>query len=149
MMARLKLTAKDLNRELKELEERYPKLTYDDLFILWFLHAYVTESELRAVEALCGGSGEKDVDAILIDDQARAVVIVQGKYRKGINRRTEHRQALLQFANLANESASDNRNFSAFSKDLAPVVHDKLAQARNRINARGYRLVLYYVTTGK
>ena len=41
-------TERDLHREIADLRERYPKLADDDLFVLWFLHAFVTDD---------GGSG--------------------------------------------------------------------------------------------
>lgn len=52
-------------------------------------------------------------------------------------------------ANLTNELYADDASFSAYTKDLAPETHEKLAQARNRIRTRKYRLLLYYVTSGK
>jgi hypothetical protein len=38
-------TEKDLRREIADLAERYPKLSEDDLFVLWFLRAFVTDDE--------------------------------------------------------------------------------------------------------
>lgn len=95
-MVKPKLEEKDLRLVLDDFRELFPKLKDDDLFILWFLRAYVTDDEVKAVEALCGGPREKDVDAVLIDDQARVATIVQGKYRRGIGTRAEHRQNVIQ-----------------------------------------------------
>jgi len=78
-----RLSEHNLRRELREYHGRYPKLGDDELFVLWFLRAFVTENEANAAAALCGASGDKGVDAVLVDAPARVVVVVQGKYRKG------------------------------------------------------------------
>ena len=39
------ITESDLNRELADLKERYPRLKPDELFVLWFLIAFVTEDD--------------------------------------------------------------------------------------------------------
>jgi hypothetical protein len=63
------LSEKDLRLELDGFGERYPKLEVDDLFLLWFLGAYITENEEEAIKAITGGPKDKDVDAVLIDDR--------------------------------------------------------------------------------
>jgi hypothetical protein len=77
-------TEKDLSRELADLNERYPKLADDDLFVLWFRRACVTEDEREAVSVLTGGKGYKSVDAVFIDGDTKTVVVVQGKYRQSV-----------------------------------------------------------------
>jgi hypothetical protein len=89
-----------LRRELGEYSDRYPKLGDDELFVLWFLRAFVTESEDEAAEALCGGPRDKGVDAVLLDEKARIVFVVQGKYRKTLSRKTENRRDVTSFAGL-------------------------------------------------
>src|SRR4051812_38643346 len=91
-------TAEDLKAAVIELGEQYPRFADDDLFVLWFLRAYVTESLDRAAEAIVGGSRDKGVDAILIDDAARAVFLVQGKYRKALEGKVESRSDIVAFA---------------------------------------------------
>lgn len=77
-----KLSGVDLKRELDSFRENFPQLSNDELFVLWFLRAFVTEDEKAAVDSLIGVSGDKGVDAIYIDDKARDVFIIQGKYRE-------------------------------------------------------------------
>lgn len=69
-MAIARLTENDLRRELSEFGDRYPKLGDDELFVLWFLRAFVTDSEPAATAALCGGPRGKGVDAVFIDEPA-------------------------------------------------------------------------------
>jgi hypothetical protein len=142
-------TEKDLHRELADLQERYPKLADDDLFVLWFLRAFVTEDERHAAEALTGGTADKSVDAVSFDESSKTVVIVQGKYRRGIGLGSEKRGDVIGFAQLAGEIGGDSRSFKEYSKNLRPEVEGALVEARNRITKRGYRLQLCYVTTGR
>jgi hypothetical protein len=82
-MAR-KLTLKHLEQEVKDFRERFRHLADDQLFVVWFLRAFVTESETDAADALCGTSKDKNIDAILFDHAAKVVFVVQGKYRKAL-----------------------------------------------------------------
>src|SRR5438445_857711 len=82
-MAR-QLTLKHLEQEVKDFRERFRHLADDQLFVVWFLRAFVTESETDAADALCGASKDKNIDAILFDDAAKVVFVVQGKYRKAL-----------------------------------------------------------------
>lgn len=131
------------------MAERYPKLAEDDLFVLWFLRAFVTDDEGQAVQSLTGGSGDKSVDGVYFDDSTKTVVVVQGKYSRGIAVATEKRSDVVGFAQLAGEVGGDSKAFKDYCKGLRPEVEGALAEARNRITKRGYRLLLNYVTTGR
>jgi hypothetical protein len=104
-------TERDLHREIADLRERYPKLADDDLFVLWFLHAFVTDDEDQAAKALTGGSGDKSVDSVFFDDSTKTVVVVQGKYRHGIGVAIEKRSDVIGFAQLAAEIGGDSKAF--------------------------------------
>jgi hypothetical protein len=109
----------------------------------------VTESESEAAAALCGGPRDKGVDAVFIDELARLVVIVQGKYRKALATKTEHRGDVTGFAQLAIDICGASKTFTSLVQDMSPEVSGKLEYARNRISKRGYALHLFYVTLGK
>ena len=64
-----KITVNDFNAVVEDVRFRFPKLSADDRFVLWFLLAYVTDDEMRAANAVAGGARDKGIDAILIDDQ--------------------------------------------------------------------------------
>jgi hypothetical protein len=148
-MARVKLTAKDLRNELNDFRERFPRLSYDQLFLLWFLRVFVTENENDAALALTGGAKDKGVDAVLVDDRTKSVFVAQGKYREKIAAKSESRPDVLSFAQIAVDLCGANESFGRFSKDLSPEVLGKIVDARKRIRNQSYRLQLYYVTTGK
>lgn len=148
-MPKEKLQEEDLKRELTDLQSRYPRLDHRELFVAWFLRAFVTANETSAISALCGGSRDKDVDAVLIDDSSRKVFIVQGKYRNKLMAQTEKRPDVMSFANLAFDLSGDGEDFQILSHKISPDVHDRLAKARECILQSNYQLQLFYVTTGK
>lgn len=144
------LTADDLKAAIVELGEQFPQFDDDDLFVLWFLRAYVTESLDSAAEAIVGGSRDKGVDAILIDDAARAVFLVQGKYRKNLDGKVEPRSDIVAFAELAARlHGEDDEEFRSFLSDTDAAVAERLRTARRKVQNDRYRTWLYFVTTGK
>jgi hypothetical protein len=144
------LTFDDLKQALVDLRERYGKFGDDDLFVLWFLRAYVTDSEERAAEAITGCSNDKGVDALLIDDEARAIFIVQGKYRQKLDAKTEGRSEVVAFAELANVLHNwEDEQVQQFLADADAGVAERLRIARKKVRKEKYRIWLYFVTTGK
>src|SRR5712691_11515148 len=147
-MATAHLTEADLRREIAEFRDRYPKLGDDELFVMFFLRAFVAEDDSAAMAGLCGGSRDKGVDAVLIDESARIVFVVQGKYRQKLAAKTEHRGDVTGFAQLAVDLCGDGAAFASLAKDLSPNVLGRLEDARSRIRKRGYALQMFYVTLG-
>jgi hypothetical protein len=144
------LTIEDLEVELVELRERYPQLAPADVFTAWFLKAYVTDNDNSAIEAVAGGAGDKGIDAVLIDENARAVFVIQTKYRETIGKKAESRNDVLGFASLAQTlSAEERESFAQLATTMEPHTRSLVTRARQRIKRDGYRLWLYYVTLGK
>src|SRR5438093_12380779 len=144
------ITFDDLKREIHELKERFPNFVDEELFVLWFLRAYVTEREETAAESLVGCSNDKCVDAVVFDDDSRAVFVVQGKYRKELGEKSEVRNEVMGFADLANVLACmDDEEFNEFVSDADQAVAERLRIARKKLCKDKYRLWLYFVTTGK
>src|ERR1035437_1826245 len=111
------VTEKELKNEISDMREQYPRLQDNELFVAWFLKCFVTEREEEAIHALVGGSRDKSLDALLIDDSAKVVFLVQGKYRQKANGTTEHRSDVTAFADLAN-AFLDDEAFKSWIKDL-------------------------------
>jgi hypothetical protein len=82
-------------------------------------------------------------------NQRGSFFIVQGKYRKALSKKSEHRGDVIGFAQLAPGIYGDGKTFSSLVQNMSPEVSNKLEQARNRISKRGYALRLFYVTLGK
>jgi len=142
------VTEQDLKTEIADMRERFPRLQDSDLFVSWFLKCFVTEKEEEAIAALVGGSKDKSLDAIFVDEPAKKVFVVQGKYRHRMDAGTEHRSDVTAFADLAHIFA-DNEAFASYIEGLETAAAGKAEAARKRLHSRGYRLQLYYVTTGR
>ncbi len=139
-----------LKSEIEELRLYYPSFKDEDLFLVWFLRAYVTEDLDMAAKSVTNGPKDKGIDAVLIDDSARSVFIVQGKYRHKLNGKHESRQDVMGFAQMGHLLVTpDKRAFVDFIEGTDPTLADKLAEAHKRLSRRGYRLWLYYVTSGQ
>lgn len=139
----------DLKEQLDDIHRRYPAFKEDDLFVCWFLRAYLTEDEKTAADAVTGGSGDKSVDAVLVDHKAKAVFLVQGKHRQKLAAKAEGRGDVMGFANLAKPFAdSEPGPFRVLCKDMHPHVAKLLSDARPFVVESGYRLWMYYITLG-
>ena len=143
-------TERDLKLEIGDMRERFPNLQDSELFVAWFLKSFVTENENEsdAIGSLVGGPGDKSLDAIFVDDTAKKVFIVQGKYRQHFGKTAEHRSDIITFAELAGTFAKSEA-FSSFLTDLDAAAAGKANEAHKRIRGRKYSLQLYYVTTGR
>lgn len=145
-----KLTIADLHKEIGELRDRYLNLSDDELFVLWFLIAYLAGDDHAALEAVAGGPNDKGIDAIFIDDRARSVFVVQAKYRRQLNKKSEKRSDILAFASLAKSvTTEDKSEFNLLVNNAEPRTEALLRDCRSRIGKRGYQFWLYYVTLGK
>lgn len=143
------LTEQDLRHELAEWRDRYPRLKDDELFLVWFMRAFVTEDEKEAAESLTGGAGDKDADSIFLDDRAQIVYIIQGKHRREIWGKAESRQDVKSFAELALDLCGEESFFKTRLKGASPNVLQKFQEARKRIIGHKWHLKLYYVTIGR
>lgn len=147
-MRATKVDGADLRRELEHFRERHPRLQDDELFILWFLRAYVTEDEALAARSLTGGAGDKGVDAVVLDEKDKFAILVQGKYRQTISEKSEHRGDVIGFAGIAEAICGPKEGFESLSKGLREETCSRLQEVRDRVKSRGYRLRLKYVTLG-
>jgi hypothetical protein len=144
------LTINDLKGAIKELGEQYPNFDDDDLFVLWFLRAYVTDNLDKGAESITGGAKDKGVDALLIDEAARAIFLVQGKFRQQLAAHNEGRSEVLTFSDLAEFlHKSDDEECQEFLSGTDHAVAERLRAARKKVQKEGYRSWLYFVTTGK
>jgi hypothetical protein len=132
--------------EVNQTKKEIPALRDDNAFVLWFLRAFLADSEESAKSALTGQTGDKNLDAILIDENAKQVHLVQGKYHQ--SPKAEKRNDVLAFADWATVPWDERSIRAAFYCKLAPLAQKKMDVAINRIKQRGYDLRLYFVTTG-
>lgn len=140
---------KDLKDQVSEIMSAH-HLREDDAFVVWFLRAFVLDDEVTAKAALTDDSNERAIDAVYIDDSARVVHIVQGKFHGQIGKHTDGLSQVQQFTDWAASLYDSQPNFQAAIAGIAPIAAKKLRAARDRlIDRTGYRLVMYWVSTGK
>jgi hypothetical protein len=140
---------KDLKSEVDLLRDQYPYLSEDDLFVLWFVFAFVTGAREEATASLTGASREKGLDAIHLDHQAKLVTLVQGKYRRKLMSNHEARPDLIAFAMLAQQLCGDESAFETLCANLEGGALDKVKKARGAVLSREYRLNLHFATLGR
>lgn len=141
---------KDFKATLSEIGERFGSLAEDDLFVLWFLRAYVTENENDAAAALAGGARDKNIDAVFIDDAARTVFLVQGKYRQAVGTKIESRSDVIGFAEVSHTLCESSESvFRQYSAAMEGATAELAKRARKKLVGERYRLRLFYITLGK
>ena len=146
---RHEVTDRDLRLQLEDMRSAYPRLKFHELFLVWFLHAMITEDVTKAAGALTGNPKDKGADAILLDERAKLAFLVQGKYHGTVNSGTEHRADVMGFTGLAHDLFGSEDDLRALLKGCDPRVHQRFQEVRDRLTRRGYSLKLYYVTTGR
>jgi hypothetical protein len=140
----------ELQKELSEIKPRHGTLPDEDLFVMWFLLAEWGAAEVDAANAITNGPNDKGIDALLIDETARTVCIVQGKYRQKVGEKSEVAKdvdELFTVVSLLAQQSDDSFNDWVATGNLH--VKRKLRDARTRIMKDGYRIKLYFVTLGK
>src|SRR3954463_15159538 len=130
----MKVTPRDqllkLEREIDAFAEQAPQLSVDNLFVGWFVRAYLTESDSAALESVTGGAKDKALDAILLDEKARVAYLVQAKYRRQHFGKAEPRGSVIEFASLAQTVCdADGVAFADFMKDIDPATGEVLKEA--------------------
>lgn len=145
-------TLAELKNEINLIKKRHPMFKDDAAFVFWFLHAYLVNKEEAARGALTGKeggrAGEKNIDAIYIDEKARQCNIIQGKYHTSENV-SEKRNEVLAFADLGLLPFEKKTALESFFEKLDPAALNKYQEVVNAVKKKKYKLNLFYVTTGK
>lgn len=141
----------ELKTEIELIRKRHTTFKDDSAFVFWFLLAYLTDKEELAKNALTGKeggkSGEKNIDAIFIDERAQQCNIIQGKFHTH-ERISEKRNDVLSFCDLGLMPWESKERRDAFFKRLDPLAANKFSDVIKLVKSKKYALNLYYVTTG-
>ena len=129
------LTEKDLKRVIDDLHEMFHVLHDDELFVAWFLRAFVTEDESAAVDALTGEAGDKSNDAVFVNDESKTVFSVQGRYHQPLDSKNESRSDVVAFTQLAPDLL-DSCGFDSLREGLAPKALERLTIAKANYGTR-------------
>lgn len=148
-----KISSNDLQNEISQIRKRFPALKDDAAFVFWFLNAYLVDKEDIAMSSLTGKEGgkggEKNMDAIYIDEKAQQCNIIQGKYRASDGVVSEKRNDVLTFADLSALPWETKAVLDSFYSELDPIALQKFKVLVNCVKSKKYKMNLYYVTTGK
>lgn len=136
----------DIRSELAKIRDEYPNLREDAAFVFWFIRAYLADDDQTALDALTGQKNDRNLDAIWVDVSAKQVHFVQGKFHK--SRYIEKRNDVLAFAELAKIPRASTADLAEFERKMPAKTQQKLRDGLARVKRDGYKLRLYYVTTG-
>lgn len=142
------ISIETFDRQIKEFSEEFlkKKLKRDELFVLWFLRAYVTEQD-KFTDSLTGGSKDKSIDAVFLDENARAAFIIQGKYSHALGAKSEESSRVVEFAELAHRILDeDETTFKEFLAEMDPGAGDRAQLVRSLVMNDGWSLRLIYAT---
>lgn len=145
-----KISIEDLKDEVRQIRKEKPNLKDDAAFVLWFLRAYIAEAEDATLHALTGAPGDKGIDALFVDQKAKQVHVVQGKFRQSLNAHSEKKSDVLALAGLAHLPWAPKEELMKFCKNLTPELQERVQeQLVNPVRKQRFQLRLYYVTTGR
>lgn len=146
---KVKVSIKEIKDEVNQIRKAYPRLRDDSAFVLWFLRAFLADSEDAALKALTGDTSDKNIDAILIDERAKQVHLVQGKFHHSLRDFSEKRNDVLAFADLGILPWKSKETLNVFYSELDPLVRQKFEELVKYVRQNKYELRLFYVTTGR
>jgi hypothetical protein len=109
-------------------------------FLAWYLRNVYLRTKIQARDDITDGAGDKGIDAIIVDDEQRRVIIIQGKfYAGGVDHQPlqEILGAWMQIQDLA-----------ALQENTNPKLKVKLAAVSEALQQDDYEVVFELVTTG-
>lgn len=145
---RPRFTFEHLKDEVRQLQHARGGLRDDAAFVLWFLHTLTDQGE-PAREALTGRTGEKGIDALLIDDRARQVHVIQGKFHSRLGTNDEKRNDVIGLVDIGLLLWADAKDVAGFLNKLEPVARTRFEAATRLVKRSHYEVKLHFVTTGR
>lgn len=137
----------NLRKQVSEINLKYPHLTRDEAFVMWYLRN-LTDSDEKSLDSILGAPYDKGVDAIFFEYDLSIIYLIQAKYREGSTGH-EGRSDILALANLGETllGNDENRFNRLVEKPTDPLVSESLIKARKLLRKK-YKLSLHYITTG-
>lgn len=115
----------------KDMAQEYYVKNYSNdgqRFVAWYLRNIHNLDTFEAKACITDGAGDKQVDAIYIDDQASTIYIIQGKCYKGDTVDAEPLREVtslwIQIKNLAKLQEADNEKLQAKISEIATALED-------------------------
>lgn len=97
-------------------------------FVAWYLRNIHNLDTVEAKSCITDGAGDKQIDAVYIDDQSSTIYIIQGKFYKGTTVDAEPLREVtsswIQIKNLPKLQEAANEKLKAKIKDIADALND-------------------------
>lgn len=115
-------------------------------FIYWFINTLYGYSEEQISKALCDGTHDRGIDACVIDNLEKTVTLIQSKYERQGNDRTQNESEVQLFSSIDNyfESSSSLENAIASANERTRSL---LKEAYYRHDKERYFLEAIFITT--
>lgn len=111
-------------------QEYYVKNYHNDgqRFVAWYLRNIHNLDTFEAKACITDGAGDKQIDAVYIDDQSSTIYIIQGKFYKGYTVDAkplrEVTSSWIQIKNLAKLQEAANEKLQAKISEIATALED-------------------------
>ena len=115
----------------KDIEQEYYVKNYPNdgqRFVAWYLRNIHNLDTFEAKACITDGAGDKQIDAVYIDDQSSTIYIIQGKFYKGDTVDAEPLREVtsswIQIKNLAKLQEAANEKLQAKISEIATALED-------------------------
>lgn len=115
----------------KDIEQEYYVKNYPNdgqRFVAWYLRNIHNLDTFEAKACITDGAGDKQIDAVYIDDQSSTIYIIQGKFYKGDTADAEPLREVtsswIQIKNLAKLQEAANEKLQAKISEIATALED-------------------------
>jgi len=142
---------KELDKELKQIKEKYHGLRDGNEFVLWFAEAKITGKREEAYGGIIGQPGDTGLDAVYVEEGLRLVHLVQCKYVKPS---ANNNADLLKFARDGSAlwAPEYKRVLDSMQPSAAPTAKERLLQAHAKLRSKAkppFALKMYFATSGR
>lgn len=135
---------------LKEIEE----ITYADklkdfhAFVYWFIEVNLGLEKEKILNSICDGTHDKGVDAVIIDDIERKVIVIQSKFEHKGNK-VQIPESEIKLFTTVSKYFESKKALQAATLSANTVARNLLFQAFDKIKINNYSLELIFISTHK
>ena len=143
----LKPRFEDVLAEIEGIQEKkHVKHDYH-AFVYWFIATLYGQEEISIKRALCDGTHDKGVDAVLIDKRERTVSVFQSKFERAGNN-TQLNENEVKLLAIVRDYFKSRKALVAATHKANPATQHLLEEAFQAVS-NGFSLELVFITTHK
>lgn len=117
-------------------------------FVYWFIGTMYEWDKARIMNCICDGTHDKGIDAVVIDDIEKHVVVIQSKYEREGGAATIKDKDIRDFGTVKDYFRSQ-RAFNAATTNANSSARQWLDKAFHCLRNKGYDLQLVFISTHK